>query len=253
MQANPGELVFDFLDRLARHRGARLGTDSAGNFLLIGEHSAPVVQQLIEGQNIKKMQCIFSNEAMAGIYSVTGQKPATDGDAFKAASEMSAQAQGSLKFFKFLELPVEQNVKDQIELEMRATYQANEQEATLVVATVTVQGWLRDGNALWAPGDDVYVLSPMAMLNMVMKIQTATFTQDGQRGTQTELECVVPWKFHDMPYDVTTGMGNKNFPPPEPAKTTSDKPAEPPKPQPKAEEPLKPQSWDDWLRERGLR
>ena len=54
--------MFDFLDRIARMRGATLGSDHLGNLLLIGEHSNPIVQQLIEGQNILKMQCVISNE-----------------------------------------------------------------------------------------------------------------------------------------------------------------------------------------------
>jgi prophage tail gpP-like protein len=231
MQAQPGELVFDFLDKLARHRGAVLGTDSDGNFLLIGEHTKPVVQQLLEGENIKKMQCIIYNEDMASIYSVMGQKAATDGDSGKAASEMQAQTAGSLtSIFKFLETVVEQPVKTQIELEMRATYEALQREGTLINATVTVQGWLRDGNALWKPGDNVFVYSPMALLNLVLKIQSATFSQDEQRGTITELELVLPWKLRDPIYSTNP---DKTAPqPPEPATTTSGQPAAPPQPPP---------------------
>ena len=231
MQANPGELVFDFLDRLARQRGAHLGTDQFGNFLIIGEHSAPIVQQLIEGQNIKKMQCIILNENMANVYSVLGQKAATDGDSGKDASEMQAQAQGSLKgVFKFLETVIEQPVKSMAEVQMRASYEAIAREGTQINATVTVQGWLRDGTNLWRPGDNVFVFSPMAMLNLVLKINTATFSQDDKGGTMTELELVLPWMLGDKVYDTMTGMGDINNQPmpPDSAKTTSDQPAAPP-------------------------
>ena len=78
---------------------------------------------------------------------------------------------------------------------MRANYEAHRSAtARRSRANVTVQGWLRDGGNLWRTGDNVYVYSPMAMLNLVMKIQTATFTQDNKGGTTTMLELVLPWR-----------------------------------------------------------
>ena len=59
------------------------------------------------------------------------------------------------------------------------------------------QGWLRDGVTLWKPGDNVFVKSPMAMLNMTMKIQNVAFSQDNQNGTITTLDLVPPWLLKD--------------------------------------------------------
>jgi hypothetical protein len=50
---------------------------------------------------------------------------------------------------------------------------------------------------LWRPGDNVYVYSSMCPLDMVMKIQTVTFTQDRNQGTLTTLDCVAPWNLND--------------------------------------------------------
>ena len=41
-QNEKGELIFDFLERLARVRGHIMGSDHLGNFLLIGKHSSPI-------------------------------------------------------------------------------------------------------------------------------------------------------------------------------------------------------------------
>lgn len=225
MQAQPGEKVFDFLDKLARHRGAVLGADSSGNFLLVGQHANPIVQQLIEGQNIKKMQCVFEMNEIASIYSGTGQKPATDGDAMASAANMQAQAAGSLPgMLKFIETVLEQPVKSMAELEMRVTYEALAREGTLIDATATVQGWLRDGVSLWKPGDNVYVYSPMAMLDLPLSIQSVTFSQDNERGTQTEIECVLPWALMDTTYSTDSN----NPQPPGGANTTSSVPPAPP-------------------------
>ena len=85
---------------------------------------------------------------------------------------------------------------------MRATYEALQRDGTQVRANVTVQGWLRDGGALWQTGDNVMIHSPMCPLSLAMKIQTATFTQDSKGGTTTLLECVLPWMLGDKLYQL---------------------------------------------------
>jgi prophage tail gpP-like protein len=243
LQSQPGELVFDFCDRICRVRGATLGSDHLGNMLVIGKHSYPIVQQLYEGQNILKMQCVFNNEQMSNIYSHTAQRAVEDQSSMRKSNEMQARATGQGPgIFKFLETVAEQPVKTDAELEARANYEAIQRESTLIIAYVTVQGWLRDGSNLWRTGDNVWVVSPMAMLNMAMKIQTATFQQDNKSGTTTTLELVLPWRLADKPFghapatpeaptypqagDPVVDAGVPQ--PPPPATTTSDKPAGPP-------------------------
>lgn len=207
-QAQPGELVFDLIDKLARHRGAVVGSDHLGNLLLIGDHSYPVVQQLTEGDNILKMQCIISNEQMSSDYSTLAQAANGNQIAANMAAQMEATAPGGLTaFYKFIQTVSEQPVKNIAEVVTRAYYEARFREATLITAYVTVQGWLRDGTNLWRCGDDVWVTSPMAMLDMTMKIQTLTFQQDNQSGTTTVLELVLPWKLGDKPFG--TGVASQ--------------------------------------------
>ena len=68
---------------------------------------------------------------------------------------------------------------------------------TKIVANIIVYGWTFDGHQLWAPGMNVMVDTPMAMLNMMMKVRTVTFEQNNQSGTTTTLEVVAPWVFDD--------------------------------------------------------
>lgn len=238
LQSQPGELVFDFIDRIARMRGVTIGSDENGNVLLIGDHTYPVVQQLTEGHNILKMQCIISNEQLSSEYSVTGQRKVEDGSGPRKSAEMQAKAKGSLPLKKVTEVVAEQPVKTEAELEKRAYYESINHEGTLITANVTVQGWLRGNGDLWRTGDDVIVYSPMAMLNMVLKIQTATFAQDNKAGTTTTLELVLPWKLHDKNFGGGTSYPQGEDPmspdmagtpqPPPPAETTTEKP--PPRP-----------------------
>jgi len=227
LQRHPGEQVFDFLDRAARMRKAHIGSDKDGNTLLIGQHTGTVVQQLVEGRNILKMQCVFSNDQLYSTYKLKGQAPVSEGKSMRSAAEMESTVKGTLGIFRYFESVTEQPVKDIAELIMRNTYEALLREGTLIRAYVTVQGWLRDDQVLWQTGDDVLVDSPMAMLNMVMKIQTATFTQDDRTGTTTMLELVLPWMLEDQQYGVAANPMNPELPkPPAEGTESSNKPAE---------------------------
>lgn len=222
LQATPGEQVFDFVDKQARLRGATLGSDHLGNMLLIGEHSGVVTQNLVEGQNIKKMQCVISNEMMAGVYSALGQGANAEELSAGAAAKMRADVPSETYkgFDKLIQTPLEHPPMSQAEVVARAFYEKRFRDGTQITAHVTVQGWLRDGIDLWRCGDDVQVTAPMAMLNFVMKIQTLTFQQDNQSGTTTVLELVMPWKLADRPLGGLESPANAYFPAPPSTGTT---------------------------------
>jgi prophage tail gpP-like protein len=213
LQNQPGEKVWDFLERIARPRGILLGSDSFGNFLLIGNHQMPVVNsELIEGQNIKTMQCMMQNPFIYAEYDVTAQTRGTDQSFGSQANELEGSWGGTGLPGSILITPAEQPVKSIGEVVDRAKNEALWHEGTKIEATVTVQGWYRDDVNLWWPGSNVYVNSPMCPLQMVMKIATVTFTQDSNSGTQTQLDLKAPWALLD---DTAMNVGpvqNKSIP-----------------------------------------
>jgi prophage tail gpP-like protein len=221
MQSQPGEPVFDFLDRIARMRNAKLGSDHLGNLLLIGDNSPPITQNLIEGQNILKMQCVFSSEFLFNEYKLNSQAKVKDDKSPLDTAEIVAVAMGDLPGLhtRKMEIPAEHPSMTPQEAQMRAQYEALQRSGTKVTANVTVQGWLRDGKNLWKCGDGVYLNSPMCPLALTMLIKTATFTQDTKGGTLTQLECVLPSMLGAQEYKLDES--GKQTPTPAP-KSTSD-------------------------------
>ena len=219
MQSQPGELVFDFLDKIARMRNAKLGSDHLGNLLLIGEHSPPITQNLTEGQNILKMQCVFSSEFLYNEYKLNSQAPLRDDKSASDSAEIMVTAAGDLPGVhgRKLEIPAEHTSMNVSEAQMRAQYEALARTGTKVTANVTVQGWLRDGANLWRCGDGVVLYSPMCPLALTMLIKTATFTQDTRGGTLTQLECVLPSMLGAQEYKID----NSGKQTPAPSETTS--------------------------------
>jgi prophage tail gpP-like protein len=200
MQSKPGELVWDFLDMVAREKNATLGSDHYGNLLLIGQHAFGVNQELIEGKNILKMQAVFSIEQMYGIYKLTGQFRVEENRSMNAVADIRVRAYGAKNIPRMLEYVTEHPNETPAEAQKRINYEALQRDGTQLTCHVTVQGWLRDGKNLWRCGDNVAIHSPMVPVNLGMKIKTATFTQDSKGGTITLLECVLPWMIGDQLY-----------------------------------------------------
>lgn len=194
LQIEPGEKLWDCLERLARPRGIVLGSDHLGNFLLIGEHKSPVVERLVEGVNILKMQAVVSTEGVHSEYLLRGQRPAGgDEQGGAEASQQQASVPGTARRYSPLLTTAEQPVWSQGEVQDRARNESIWHEGAVSQAVVTVQGWLRGPGELWRIVSNVHVQSPMAMLDEVMSIQTVTFTQESGGGTATTLECVPPF------------------------------------------------------------
>jgi prophage tail gpP-like protein len=204
-QVEPGETIWNFLERLARPRGIVMGSDKDGNFLAIDDHTMPISASLVEGVNIISCQAVISIENIFTDYIIRGQTAASDTQNMAAASEQEAHYPGTAKRYSPVLTPAEQPVWSIGELQERAKNESIWHEGTIIEATIVVQGWMRPGtHQLWRAGDDVSVKSPMAMLDMVLKIRTITFTQDRNQGTLTALELVAPWLLKDAgDFDVS--------------------------------------------------
>jgi prophage tail gpP-like protein len=224
LQCEPGETVWNFCERIARPRGIVLGSNHRGEFVFIGDHVYAVSENLIEGFNILRCNAIISIENTRSDFRVRGHTPATDGHSGTTASEMEASAPGSLRYYSPLLTPAEQPVWSVAELAVRAHNESVWAEGTIITATIVVQGWLRGGRDLWRAGEKVYVNSPMAMLDMQLKIQTVTFTQDRESGTLTTLDLVAPWLLKDRDFKVGGGIP----PSPDPGKPSPDPATTPP-------------------------
>jgi prophage tail gpP-like protein len=110
----------------------------------------------------------------------------------------------------------EQPVTTQAEVQARVENERVWHDDTEVQATITVQGWLYNESRLWTPGDQVFVRSPMAMLNQDMKIQNVTFTQDSTNGTETVLDLVLPGLLKGSPNFDPSPAPSQPPTPPEP-------------------------------------
>jgi prophage tail gpP-like protein len=200
LQSQPGEFNWDFLETHARPKGVVLGSDHLSNFLIIGDHVNPVIATLQEGVNIKRMNCLINIENTYAIYGATAIGSAGSDDQWGSdISDLRQYAPGQGPAGRNILVPAPSSIQTLMDVQKMAHNEAKWSDGTKIQASVVVQGWMRPGTAeLWRAGDNVSVWSPMAVLNnQTLKIQTVTFTQDRNSGTETTLDLVVPWLLND--------------------------------------------------------
>jgi prophage tail gpP-like protein len=210
-QVEPGALLWDTLERLARPLGVVMGSDHMGNFLLIGDHPTVAEDTLIEGVNIKSMKAIVSVENVHSEYLVRAQS--ADGESGPEGSKLEGRASGSSPRYSPLLTPAEAPLAADTTQE-RARNEAVWHEGDFLQAVVGLYGWRRASGGIWRPRSTVHVRSPMAMLDQELSIQSVIFTQDSAGGTMTTLELVPPFLLRgasgpnvgrpDVPQDPTT-------------------------------------------------
>jgi prophage tail gpP-like protein len=214
-QPQKGETVWDFLESLARPRGIILGSDNEGNFLLISDHFDTPVADLVEGVNILKCQCVISIQNTYPFIAAENQTQGDNDVNMADASEQRAPITAgvgvlgiNLPYRNLVTVPPHPT-RGMDELFEVAKNEATWANGTIIKATITTQGWMRPGSnppALWHAGETVRVWSPMAVLDMPLAIETATFSQDRNSGTLTTLELVVPWLLKKKTPGVIIGM-----------------------------------------------
>jgi prophage tail gpP-like protein len=216
LQCQPGENIWDFLERIARPKGIILSSDSFGNFVLIGEHTFPVVTNLYEGINIKAMQCVITDKYAYNKYRVDAQAKPGDNMNVVKASQLSSMLPGTVtKIPSILITSMEQTASQPKDVADHVKNVRKWHDGMLITAHVTVQGWLRDDVNLWSTNENVFVKSPMALLEDVLTIERVTFTQDRATGTLTQIDLVSPWKVNDQ-YGVKRGPNSTGSVPPPP-------------------------------------
>jgi prophage tail gpP-like protein len=215
MHSMPGETMHAFIERLARDRNVILTSDPehSDTLLLVArDYDNGNQGQLIEGQNILKMQCEFSKKNAYSKYIIHGQTPADNKINMTVAAEQRKTADGTLEeFYSVRKIAMEQPVRTAKEVQVRADNEAAFERSQELQATATVQGWqpggAQGGGDLWRKGKKVKVTSPMAILDQELAIQQVTYTQDNQSGSLSTLVLVPPGKLAQSKATISSSPG----------------------------------------------
>jgi len=209
-QINPGETTFNFLGRLARHRGITLFDDEHGKLIAYASVTSASGGSLVEGKNIQSATCRVENTTIFTKHVNVGATNGKDNYWGRRAAQAAAHADNpgakglGYKPYLFLgdrRLTTEE-AKGRTDYETLWVFNDN------ITADIVVYGWQSDSGELWKVGDSVQVRSPMLMLkDNKLYIKRVTFTQDSEQGSLTSLNVVSRLETAHMNFGVPGAEG----------------------------------------------
>ena len=206
-QLDPGESVFESIDRLLTQK-ALLATDNGdGNQVLTrgGQHKAS--SALVLGENILSCSATLDFKERYSDYICKGQRAGNDQDFGAAASQMQAGVSDSgVTRHRVIELRTE-GQSDLAACRDRVRWEAAYRAGKSYEATYVVHGWRQADGALWQPNMLVHVRDGLIGFDLELLISEVEYSQ-GEGGTQCTLK-VAPAAAFALQAEVPKPKGKK--------------------------------------------
>lgn len=199
---NPGDSVFEVLDRACRMAGVIPVSDGRGGLLLTRGGTARAATPLVEGQNILAASADYDCAGRYRTYVVSGQRQGGDEEygSTVAAVKATATDEGVSRASRVLLIRPEASVTAEA-ARMRAGWEAKIRAARGDSVSVTVQGWRQSNGDHWPVNALVNVQSPTIGIKGDMLITQVELSLD-ESGTTARITLKRPDAF--LPEPVTT-------------------------------------------------
>ncbi|MGH6714752.1 MAG: phage baseplate assembly protein [Bradyrhizobium sp.] len=186
----PGETVFENLDRAARFRGVLLYSDGLGNLVIGKPATGTAPAALVLGENIVAAHGQSSALQRFSQYIVRAQQQGSDNTFGVAAAQLIGEAaDAAVTRYRPTEI-IAENESDAAGCTLRAQWQRTLAAARAQSIVYTVSGWRANGK-LWQPNALVPVRDRFLGLDAERLISQVDFTLDAQ-GARTYLTVVGP-------------------------------------------------------------
>lgn len=194
----PGEKVFETLDRAAKLSGVLLVNDGVGGIEITRAGSERASTRLVQGINIISASAVYDNKDRFSKYTVKSQSGGYDEEtpAIDFASS-GTSTDAVIKRFRPLTIVAEGASSLKI-CQTRARWEASVRAAKSARFTVTVYGWHQENGTLWEINKIVNMSSNFLGVNQDFLISSVTFSK-GSNGTTTTLELERPEAYSPDP------------------------------------------------------
>lgn len=186
-QIDPGETVFECVDRLLTLRQLLATDDAEGRMVFINAGSGGSAATALKyGDNILSADAALDYKDVFASYTVNGQRAGTDEDYGEPASGATASAaDASIARHRPLVIVQSGQVNAQICAD-RARFERVHRAAKALETTYVVQGWRQADGSLWLPNQLVRVIDPVIGFDTELLIVEATWRLS-EEGTTTAL------------------------------------------------------------------
>lgn len=198
----PGETVFELVERLCRYRALLPVSDGVGGLILTQPSDHNTGAKLEYGRNIMRGRGALDQRDLFSLYVVKGQAEAETWTTAEESATPEGRAEDALVTRHRPTVIVGEGSGFDATLAERAAWQKKVNRGRAARAVYTVHGWRDDLGALWRPNVQVDVDDARMKLHQSMLVATVTFERSN-RGTLTELELARPEAFELLPEKET--------------------------------------------------
>lgn len=186
----PGETVFEAIERMTRQRGLLPITTTSGDLLFTRPAQIHAGYSLIEGETMET--CAFDNDVSDRFsrYVLKGHDPSDESAGSKAARPSAEALDAGVRRHRPL-LIVADEESTQATLEASAKWEASVRAGRAQTVTATVSGWTTADGDLYRRNVLVPVKAPTLGLDAEMLIESVGFRRSAREGSTTELKLVL--------------------------------------------------------------
>jgi prophage tail gpP-like protein len=204
----PGETIFEALDRAARLQGLWIYDDPQGRMIIGRPGMTRASYEIRRGVNVLAHQGEVDSSQCFSRYLVKGQIAPRDEAFGRAAAGVEALSlDANALRDRVLILPSESGA-DQARAEARAQYEAAKRAGDAVSASYTLPGWTQPTGKLYAPGELVRVVDPLFRVDADMIVASCSYKRTAADGPTTDVLVTLPAAFQPrLPDDARDGVG----------------------------------------------
>ncbi len=184
----PGETVYENIDRMARYRGLMVISDGRGGIVLTKPGTARAPTALVLGENVLSADTSVSYAERFSEYRVLGQGLQTSDDDSEAGNHGVAKDSAVGRYRPKVE--IFEDASDSGVMQKRAEWRRGVNAGRSLRDRVTVQGW-EHASGLWQPNTLVQVALPEKATRLIVGVRNTL----GMEGTLTELTLSGPKAF----------------------------------------------------------
>lgn len=185
-QIQPGETVFECVDRLLTLRQLLATDDASGRMVFVNAGSGGSAATALKyGENILSADAPLDYKDVFSNYTVNGQRSGTDEDSGSALSATASASDAAIARHRPLVIVQNGQVNAQICAD-RARFERVHRAAKALETTYTVQGWRQADGSLWLPNQLVRVTDPVIGFDAELLIVEVTWRKS-EEGTKTVL------------------------------------------------------------------
>lgn len=196
----PGDTMFDVIDRACKLVGVLPIADGNGGLLLMRPGAKRAHNALVQGENILSGTANYDASARFRKYVVHGQHPGSDNWFGETAAGVSAEAQDlNVRRAARTLLIKADNAVTPAYAKARAAWEATVRAARSNSITITTTDWLQSNGAIWRRNEIVPVFAPRLGVDGDLLISEITYSLDETGGELTTFTLKPPDAFKPSP------------------------------------------------------